>query len=236
MAESIRNEFVMQGSFFAHRALMRDTEMLLAISRQIDSLSRDEILHFRNWYEFYWTMMEQHHTTEDDILFLEIEKRLHRPSETIEGMEVEHNRLQFLIDEIRRLIGEAVRAEESLSAIKSDLKKYAAELLQLFSHHIREEEKYVYEKMTTLFTPQEQRRIEERVKRKAPVKYLSYMIPWLQDSLSSEEKKDFDGSLPLSVRAFNYLFWKEKYARIASPVKQLASNLRAMKKETEQSS
>jgi len=236
MDESVRNEFVMQGSFFAHRALLRDTEMLLAVSKEIDSFTKDEVLSIRKWYEFYWTMMEQHHAAEDDIMFLEIEKRLNHPSETIEGMEMEHNRLQFLIDEIRRLIGEAERANENVSIIKNDLERYAAELLQLFSHHIREEEKYVYEKMTTLFSPHDQRRIEERVKRKAPVKYLSYMIPWLQDSLTPDEKNDFDRRLPLSARAFNYLFWKEKYKRIAAPVQQLASRLLLLKKETEQSS
>jgi vacuolar-type H+-ATPase subunit I/STV1 len=172
-------------------------------------------------------MMEQHHSAEDDILFVAIEKRLDRPSEIIEGMEVEHTRLQFLIDEIKRLIGEAGREENNLESIKKELESAATELMQLFSHHIKEEEKYVYENMTTHFTPAEQRSIEARVKRKAPVRYLSYMIPWLHDSLSSGEKIKFDKELPWTARILNYLFWKEKYERIATPVKKMAGSLSA---------
>ena len=213
----------MQGSFFAHRALLRDTEMLVELSRRVDLMSKEEIGHFRKWYQFYWTMMEQHHSAEDDILFVEIEKRLDRPSETIEGMEVEHTRLQFLIDEIKRLIGEAERADVDSVVMRHDLEKYSAELLALFSHHIREEEKYVFEKMTSNFSTAEQRRIEERVKRKAPVRYLSYMIPWLHDSLNEEEKKKLGKTLPWSIKAFNYFFWKEKYERIAAPMKRLVN-------------
>src|SRR6185295_15821839 len=128
-------DFVMQGSFFAHRALMRDTQMLNSLAHRIDSLSREQITQLRKWYEFYWNMMEQHHQAEDDILFLELEKRMDQPSERIETMEVEHNRLQFLIDEIKRLIGEAERATGSVENLKSPLSKYTAELLQLFSSH-----------------------------------------------------------------------------------------------------
>jgi hemerythrin-like domain-containing protein len=222
MSENRRNEFVMQGSFFAHRALMRDTEMLVALARRVELMNRQELASFRKWYGFYWDMMEQHHSAEDDILFIEIEKRLNRPSEIIEGMEVEHTRLQFLIDEIKRLIGEAERNDRSMLLIKTDLEKYAAELLELFSHHIREEEKYVHEKMTAHFTPQEQNKIEERVKRKAPVRYLSYMIPWLNDALTGDEKRIWSQTLPWSAKVFNYFFWRHKYERIVSPVKEIA--------------
>ena len=223
MSENRKYEFVMQGSFFARRALLRDTEMLVELSRRLDLMNKDEIGHFMRWYGFYWDMMEQHHSAEDDILFIEIEKRLNKPSEIIEGMEVEHTRLQFLIDEIKRLIGEAGRHDRNLLLIKTDLEKYATELLRLFSHHISEEEKYVHEKMTAHFTPEEQNKIEERVKRKAPVKYLSYMIPWLNDALTGDEKKIWNRTLPWSAKVFNHFFWREKYERIVSPVKALAS-------------
>lgn len=221
MAIEGKYDFVMQGSFYAHRALMRDTQMLNNIAGRLDSFSKEQLTRFRKWYEFYWNMMEAHHQAEDDILFLEVEKKMNQPSETIEGMEMEHNRLQFLIDEIKRLIGEAERSPSEVLTMKADLLKHTTELLQLFSSHIAKEEIYIREKMTSHFTPAEQRRIEEQVKRKAPVTYLSYMIPWLQDSLSAEEKKKFDQSLPFSAKLLNRFFWKEKYHRIASPVKAL---------------
>jgi hemerythrin-like domain-containing protein len=222
MSKDTKHDFVMQGSFFAHRALMRDTEMLDTVAGNIDSFSEEQISKFRRWYEFYWKMMEAHHQAEDDILFLEVEKKLNQPSETIEGMEVEHNRLRFLIDEIKRLIGEAEREVNSVEKLKSKLSNYTAELLQLFSSHIAKEEKFIYERMTSHFTPAEQRRIEERVKRKAPMTYLTYMIPWLHDSLSADEKKKLDLSLPWTIKLLNRFFWKEKYNRIAAPVKGLA--------------
>lgn len=215
------NEFVMHASFFPHRALMRDTEMLNKISNRIDALSKQQLAQFRKWYEFYWNMMEEHHQAEDDIMFVAIEKRLNAPSESIEHMETEHNRLQFLIDEIKRLIGEAERESGSLLKIKEQLTSYTKELLQLFSSHIGKEEKYVIEKMTNFFTPAEQRAIENRVKRKAPIKYLSYMIPWLYESLSAEENQQFDASLPRVVKLLNHFFWKGKYERMVSPLRSM---------------
>lgn len=211
----------MQGSFFAHRALMRDTQMLNSVASRINSFSKEQISKLRKWYEFYWTMMEQHHQAEDDILFLELEKRMNQPSEIIEAMEVEHNRLQFLIDEIKRLIGEAEREPASVETLKAELTRYTGELLHLFSSHIAGEEKYVYEMMTSHFSPTDQRAIEEKVKRKAPMTYLSYMIPWLHDSLSIEEKKRLDRALPWTAKLLNHFFWKEKYNRIAAAVKEL---------------
>ncbi len=215
------NEFVMHASFFPHRALMRDTEMLNRIAGRIDSLSKLQLSQLSKWYEFYWNMMEEHHQAEDDIMFVAIEKRLNAPSESIEHMETEHNRLQFLIDEIKRLIGEAVRENGSVLKIKEQLSACTKELLQLFTSHIGKEEKYVVEKMTAHFTPAEQRAIENRVKRKAPVKYLSYMIPWLHESLSAEENQQFDASLPRVVKLLNHFFWKGKYERLITPVRSM---------------
>lgn len=221
MALEPKYDFVMQGSFFAHRALARDTQMLNALAQRIDTFSKEQLSKLRKWYEFYWHMMEAHHQAEDDILFVEVEKRMNEPSEIIEAMEVEHNRLQFLIDEIKRLIGEAERESGSMQNLKTSLSKYTAELLQLFSSHIAKEEKYVHEKMTSHFSPADQQRIEEQVKRKAPMSYLSYMIPWLHDSLTEKEKKQLDQSLPWTAKLLNRFFWKAKYNRIAAPVKSL---------------
>ena len=221
MATGPKYDFVMQGSFFAHRALTRDTQMLNSLTNRIDSLSKEQITQLRKWYEFYWNMMEQHHQAEDDILFLELEKRMDQPSEIIEAMEVEHNRLQFLIDEIKRLIGETEREPDSVKTLKPDLTQYTRELLHLFSSHIAGEEKFVYEMMTTHFSPGDQRGIEEKVKRKAPITYLSYMIPWLHDSLTPEEKKRLDRELPWTAKLLNRFFWTEKYNRIAKPLKEL---------------
>lgn len=216
----MKHDFVMQGSFFAHRALMRDTKMLHSIAERIDSFSKTQVAQIKKWYQFYWNMMEVHHQAEDDILFLAVEKRMNKPSEVIEGMEVEHTRLQFLIDEIKRLLGEAER-ENGNTQIKDDLFKYTGELNQLFSRHIAHEERYVFEWMTSHFTPADQRKIERQVKRQAPISYLTYMIPWLHDSLSEQEKEKLDSSLPWMAKTLNRLFWTRKYNRIAAPIKAL---------------
>lgn len=216
------NQFVMQGSFFAHRALSRDVELLNAIAHRIERLNQQQLDQLRRWYEFFWNMMEAHHAAEDDLLFRAVEERLEAPSEIIEVMEVEHNRLQFLIDEIKRLLGELHRngAHESLN---KELQYHTAELLKVFTGHIRKEEQYILEKMKAHFTPQEQRHIEDEVKRKAPVRYLSYMVPWLRDSLTAEENKMLDESLPWSARLMNMIFWKNKYDRLMAPVKAMVN-------------
>jgi hemerythrin-like domain-containing protein len=213
--------FMMQGSFFAHRALLRDTQWLHRLTLKVDSLSRDEIKKFRRWYSFYWEMMEAHHSAEDDLLFHEIEKRLRHPSETIEALEVEHNRLQFLIDEIKRLLGEAERAEKIMRSLKDQLTGHSGELLRLFTIHIAGEEKYVTENIMRLFTAEEQLQLAEKVKRKAPTHYLSQLIPWLTESLTQEEKEQLTHSLPWTARVINYFFWNERYHRMAVPVKEL---------------
>lgn len=212
------NQFVMQGSFFAHRALTRDVELLNDIAQRIDQLKQEELNQLKKWYEFFWNMMEAHHAAEDDLLFRAVEERLEAPSEIIEVMEVEHNRLQFLIDEIKRLLGELQRNGQAPD-LNKELQFHTAELLKVFTGHIIKEEKYILEKMKAHFTPEEQRNIESQVKRKAPVRYLSYMIPWLRDSLSTEENKILDDSLPWSARLMNNLFWKNKYDKLMKPVK-----------------
>lgn len=216
------NQFVMQGSFFAHRALSRDVELLHAIAQRIERLNQQQLEQLGKWYEFFWNMMEAHHAAEDDLLFRAVEERLEAPSEIIEVMEVEHNRLQFLIDEIKRLLGELHR-NGAAEPLNKELQYHTAELLKVFTGHIRKEEQYILEKMKAHFTPQEQRHIEEEVKRKAPVRYLSYMVPWLRDSLSAEENKMLDESLPWSARLMNMFFWKNKYDRLMIPVKAMVS-------------
>lgn len=218
---SPKNQFVMQASFYAHRALMRDTELLNNIANRIDQLSKEQITQLRKWYQFYWNMMEQHHQAEDDIMFVEIEKRLNQPSELIEAMEVEHTRLQFLIDEIKRLLGEAERAQQLPDELKKKLSSFTSELLTLFTSHINKEEKYVFESMTSHFSPREQTKIENRVKRRAPINYIRFMIPWLHDSLSEDEKKLFDQSLPWRVKLLNSFFGKNKYRQLTLPLRQM---------------
>jgi hemerythrin-like domain-containing protein len=216
------NEFVMHGSFFAHRALMRDTEMLNSIAGRIDLLDRTGLKQLKKWYDFYWNMMEQHHAAEDDFLFRALEEKLNEPSEDIEVMEVEHNRIQFLIDEVKRLVGELERDGKN-DALALEFQSNATELLNVFRRHIEREEKYVREKMMNHFSPKEQQRIEQKVKRKAPYRYLSYMIPWLHDSLNQEENKMLDASLPRVAKVLNRFIWKEKYNRLVTPVKAMLS-------------
>jgi hypothetical protein len=165
--------------------------------------------------------MEAHHASEDDLLFRAVEERLDQPSEVIEVMEVEHNRIQFLIDELKRILGELGRSGSSTS-LDEQFQSNAGELLKVFRNHITKEEKYIFEKMSALFTEREQLNIEQEVKRKAPVRYLSYMIPWLSDSLSPDENKILDQSLPVMARIMNRWFWKEKYRRMSLPVKAMA--------------
>ena len=114
------NQFVMQGSFFAHRALTRDVKLLNSIAQRIGMLNRDQLGAVRKWYDFFWNMMEAHHAAEDDLLFRAVEERLEAPSEVIEVMEVEHNRLQFLIDEIKKH-PQSVIPLSGTSALKSAL-------------------------------------------------------------------------------------------------------------------
>lgn len=216
------NQFVMQGSFFAHRALTRDVKLLNSIAQRIGMLNRDQLGAVRKWYDFFWNMMEAHHAAEDDLLFRAVEERLEAPSEVIEVMEVEHNRLQFLIDEIKRLLGELHRNIPAPS-LNRELQHHTAELLQVFTAHIAKEEKYIHEKMVTHFSPAEQRQLEHDVKRKAPVRYLSYMIPWLHDALSPEENKLLDQSLPWSARLMNAWFWKNNYERLMRPLRGMAN-------------
>lgn len=215
------NQFVMQGSFFAHRALTRDVQLLNDIAQRIDRLTKEELQLLKKWYEFFWNMMEAHHAAEDDLLFRAVEERLDQPSEVIEVMEVEHNRIQFLIDELKRLLGELERSGPE-PRLNKELQFNAAELSKVFRGHITREEKYILEKMTEHFSAQEQRKIEADVKRKAPVRYLSYMIPWLHDSLSHDENIILDESLPRLAKLMNRYFWKEKYNRLVQPVKAMA--------------
>jgi hemerythrin-like domain-containing protein len=214
------NQFVMHGSFFAHRALMRDAEMLNTIALRIERLSQEELHLLNRWYDFFWNMMEAHHAAEDDLLFRAVEKKMEQPSETIEEMEVEHNRIQFLIDEIKRVIGELERTDKKVLLCK-ELQLHTDALLNVFNAHIMKEEAYILEKMKAHFTINEQRKIENEVKRKAPVRYLSYMVPWLHDSLSVEENKILDQSLPWTAKLMNRFFWKNNYTRLLSPVKTL---------------
>jgi hemerythrin-like domain-containing protein len=202
------NQFVMHGSFYAHRALMRDAGMLNNIALRIEKLTPEELQLLSRWYDFFWNMMESHHAAEDDLLFRAVEERMEQPSEIIEEMEVEHNRIQFLIDEIRRLIGELKRSAGEASICR-ELQLNTDGMVKVFQAHIMKEEKYILEKMTAHFTVNEQRRMENRVKRKAPVRYLSFMIPWLHQSL------------PWPVRLMNHYFWKNKYARLVEPMKKL---------------
>lgn len=217
----MKYDFVMQGSFFAHRALLRDTQMLHSMAERMDSFSKDQVKEIRKWYQFYWNMMEIHHQAEDDILFSAVEKRMNQPSEIIEAMEVEHNRLQFLTDEIKRLLGEAERSTVLGNELKTSLSRHTLELLELFSSHIAKEEKYIHEWITMHFSPKDQRNVERQVRRKAPTSYLSYMIPWLHDSLSEEEKRKLDLSLPWMAKALNRFLWQRKYEKISQPVKAL---------------
>ncbi len=216
------NQFVMQGSFFAHRALTRDVRLLNGIAQHIDQLNQEQLDALVKWYEFFWNMMEAHHAAEDDLLFRAVEERLDAPSEVIEVMEVEHNRLQFLIDEIKRLLGELQRNGVD-SILNKELQFNTSELLKVFTGHIAKEEAYMLEKMTAHFSTEEQRQIEEEVKRKAPVRYLSYMIPWLHDALSTEENKLLDESLPLTARLMNKWFWKKRYDRLMKPLKSMTN-------------
>lgn len=197
-AQRTSDTFLLKTAFFGHRALLRDIAALRYQLEEINQYDSGQLKTLLRWYRNFRNMLERHHHAEDDYLFQELERRIGIPSAEIETIDLAHQRLQFLLDELYGLLQRAVA--ESPKQVADLLQARTAELQQLAQRHFRDEEALVVQLVTEHFGAQEQRRLEERLRRHAAFSYQIHFVPWVTDVLTAAERSALYHAVPWYVR------------------------------------
>ncbi|MCS6917192.1 MAG: hemerythrin domain-containing protein [Chitinophagales bacterium] len=179
------SHLALRSTFFAHRALLRDVELLHRSLQALSGYSSEQLLRLQKWYLQFRKLLERHHQAEDHVLFQELERRSGSPSEAIEDIEAEHQHLQFLLDEIQGLLHCAVAEGQRNINL---LQQRGIALLELMRSHIASEERLVVNMMNARWSHDDQWQLESKLRRQDPFAYQVYYVPWVEDRLNSEER------------------------------------------------
>ncbi len=215
----------MHTSFYAHRALVRDVLLLDELMQHAHCLQPNQHTMVLRWFRLFRHLFEAHHHNEDDVLFHYMELHMNRPSEQIELLEQDHVRLQFLLDELTRLLRALHRPGVQVDHIQSTAKMYSEQLVACIKQHVEQEEQYTQEVIETLMGEQDQKRLEARMRRRASWRYLVYLIPWVSPLLTWQEREALEQSVGLPFRLMSRWYFSKRYVKITEPVYELLADL-----------
>ncbi len=215
----------MHTSFYAHRALVRDALLLDDLVRHAHRLQPNQHTMVLRWFRLFRFLFEAHHHNEDDMLFHYMELHMNRPSEQIELLEQDHVRLQFLLDELSRLLRALNRPEAQVDQVQSSAKRYSEQLVACMKQHVELEEQYTREVIDRHMDAFQQKRLEARMRRRASWRYLVYLLPWVSSSLTLQEREALEQFVGLPFRLLSRWYFSKQYSKISEPVYALLGDL-----------
>lgn len=214
--------FVLDAYIYIHRAIRSDTTNLAAASRRLNPVNPEDAAKLQKWFNFFWEMVEVHHTGEDDVVFPTIKQRVPETEYEMEVLEEDHVGLHHLVEEIEATLKKLQTVEDRVEREKSQ--QYLVSLTTRFEDgmkdHLSREESIVITTMARHFSPEEQHAMEKNLK-KPSLKHMALLVPWIYSALNEEERATGLKLLPLPMRWLFKLSWQKKYEKFTAVFQSL---------------
>lgn len=201
-----------------HTALRNDLKKLDAAVQRKGHMSNLEATRLKNWFDFYWEHLEDHHKGEDNHFYPLIAK--YDPSflPSMDQLTAEHHELTDLAGKIKATFSRLPllpagserdttnrQALELVSAINTSL-----------NNHLAIEEAILFKSIETHIPVPDQTTIDKNYVKGKPLKQMALFVPWYMDNLSVEQQDVLKANAPWLMKFMYYNFWLKKYNKLTA--------------------
>lgn len=215
--ETKPENFVMDGYLYMHRAIRSDMVKMEAAANKLYQRGAEYAGKLQKWFEFFWAMVEEHHTGEDDDLFPKIAKRDINFTAQLEIMERDHKEIHEMVNNIGADLGRIQNLQgEAYEAACRQLAALVTRFRLTMSDHLDREESLVVPSIANHFPVAEQQAMEKEVTKRMPRKFMTMAFPWIASSMTDEEVATIMKTFPLIIQLLFKYSWKKKYAKFTA--------------------
>jgi iron-sulfur cluster repair protein YtfE (RIC family) len=211
--------FHQKGFLYIHRAMRND---LAAFEKVVYNLTADDDMSaLAQWFNFFWAMVQEHHTAEDELVFPIVAQRSALFSYHLKIMTAQHQQIHRLVEEIGAIFIDLNRASfqhDRIAAFRL-LQRLVTSLWRELSNHLDREEAVYMPELARHFRREEQIEIEEKLQARLPKEHMERALPWILSGLYDDERAEMLASLPFTVRMLYKLSWRNKYERFTAVLK-----------------
>ena len=201
----------LNGMYMAHHAFRRDLVRFAAAARNTPVEAVDVWRALAVRWEQFGEILHHHHTTEDDVLWPQLLEMVDaRGRETLEAMEAEHDLIDPLLAACAA--GFAAMGQAPDADTREQLAARAATARDTLSDHMRHEETEALPLVQALMSAEGWERVEKAAGEGRSLKGLSFLVPWIADSLTAEQLEVAFRSVGQAFRIFLALT-RGRYAR-----------------------
>lgn len=199
--------FMLHGFSLIHAAMRRDAHRLAAACEAAPA--DDEVRALGRWYARFTLQLDDHHRAEDDLYFPDLRARDPELAAGLDALEEDHHELEATLRAVAAAFG--ARDREALVL-------HTRHLAQLLDTHIAREEELCIAATVRLMSADEQRALEDGLRKKSRLSQIAFTLPWMFGALPASERAGMMKQLPLPLRVLNAALWQRRYARLAAPL------------------
>jgi hemerythrin-like domain-containing protein len=213
----IEKNFGLKSYLRMHNAIRRDLERLENKAARLTNPGSAELSKLKQWFDFYWDMVEHHHKCEDRGAFPMLAKIDPDFASRLPVLTFDHHEIDGLVEEITAAFTQ-IRNKQPVEET-ADAYRQLVGLLKLFrkklADHLEREEAAFIPAVARNFTLQQQSAIEQRMYKSMSNQYLAVMLPWTLQYLDVEERRSALSELSGRFRYLYNVSWQKRYDRLA---------------------
>lgn len=210
MTTEVKSEkFGMFGYLDMHTAVRRHIDNYLEKLYINSAEDLAAVKKLQDEFNFYWTMVEEHHKAEDFGLFPMMAGIDSIFAAEFANMTADHEEIDEIVLHIQAaLAGSVAREEGAYNRVKAEVRKFRDTMYE----HLAAEEAVVVPTINRNFSYEQQVALEEQVVTSMPEEHVAKMWPWIFETLNAAELASSLPQLP-QAHSVKYAAWNAEYKR-----------------------
>lgn len=208
------------GLMLNHNAIRADLPRLEQCVRGTSVLDRDAAGLLTQWFGFIARALHHHHEAEDEDIYTLLAERDPTFKAAVAPLIDEHEKLTALVTSVETTLA-ALRdasSDAERATHSSALVEHVSALNKVLIAHLDREEMEILDRMAAHLTQKDMRRIENKMRRRAPLKDVALVLPWIYDTASEEDRAVFMKMIPWMFKVLMRYRWQPSYAKISAPL------------------
>ena len=198
-----------------HQALRADGARLVDAAAALEPQARESrLVGLREYYERYREQLVAHHTHEDQLFFPALVARVGEGAMHLDELVSQHHQLDGVLQEVGAGLAALADPERDFAADRARVVGAMSTMVEQLNTHLDLEEKTALPLMVSNVPAAEYKELESKVRKATPRAQAGFMVPWMAENASSEQRKAwFRSAPPLRIV---YLLNRRRYRQLAA--------------------
>jgi hemerythrin-like domain-containing protein len=198
-----------------HQALRADGARLRDAVAALEPRARESrLVGLREYYDRYREQLVAHHTHEDELFFPALTTRVGESAMHLDELVSQHHQLDGVLHEVGGGLAALADPERDFAADRAAVVGALSTMVEELNTHLDLEEKTALPLIVANVPAAEYKQLESKVRKATPRAQAGFMVPWMAENASPEQRKAWFRSAP-PLRMV-YLLNRRRYRQLAA--------------------